>query len=117
VANFRRYEGFTRYQKARARLMARLREGCTFAYHIVSAVDALIARSEHGADIMSCGHVDVRTVVTLVTPLSENPNIEPRFPDVGLVGRLRPCCGVVDRRGRHPIEGAIPPSPPFWERV
>ena len=31
------------------------------------------------------------------------------------VGRLRPCCGVVDRRGRHPIEGAIPLPPPLGE--
>jgi hypothetical protein len=56
-------------------------------------------------------------VHTNYTPLSENPHLEPRFPDGGWVGRFRfLCCVAVLDVVAAPVEGGGP-TLPLWGRV
>ena len=56
-------------------------------------------------------------VHTNYTPLSENPHLEPRFPDGGWVGRFRfLCCVAVLDVVAIPLEGDGP-TLPLWGGV
>ena len=56
-------------------------------------------------------------VHTNYTPLSENPHLEPRFPDGGWVGRFRfLCCVAVLDVVAAPVEEGGP-TLPLWGRV